>query len=200
MTGVILDDHELFANGLRCLLDEILDFATLFVCSDPDSAASTIDRASADLIVTDFYIPGYCAETFLPELRRRAPNAVIAAVSATLDRADAERARALGATVFVPKSAPVDTLAQTLKDAIAGSQTADAADASPPLGELGLTPRQGDILVKVGAGLSTKEIARSLAVSPETVKTHLAQMFRACGVANRIELIRWARGRGVALA
>ena len=59
---------------------------------------------------------------------------------------------------------------------------------------LGLTPRECDILRQLASGQSNKELARSLDISPNTVKTHIARLYAKLEVRNRIEAIEKARG------
>ena len=58
---------------------------------------------------------------------------------------------------------------------------------------LGLSPREIDVLERLAAGESNKEIARRLGISPNTVKTHLARVFEKLGVQRRVQAIEQAR-------
>jgi DNA-binding CsgD family transcriptional regulator len=58
---------------------------------------------------------------------------------------------------------------------------------------LGLTPRECQILAQLASGQSNKELARSLSISPNTIKTHLARLYEKLEVRNRIEAIEKAR-------
>lgn len=58
---------------------------------------------------------------------------------------------------------------------------------------LGLTPRECEILERLAAGESNKEMARSLGISPNTVKTHLARLYEKLEVARRVQAIEKAR-------
>jgi len=62
---------------------------------------------------------------------------------------------------------------------------------------LGLTDRECEVLRQAAAGLSNKEIARTLAVSPNTVKTHLSRVFEKLGAARRTEAVLKARELGL---
>jgi DNA-binding CsgD family transcriptional regulator len=58
---------------------------------------------------------------------------------------------------------------------------------------LGLTPREHEILERLASGQSNKELARALAISPNTIKTHLARLYEKLEVRNRVEAIQKAR-------
>lgn len=76
------------------------------------------------------------------------------------------------------------------------------APAPPPgnpaaVESLGISPRELAVLAELAAGGSTKEIARTLGVSPNTVKTHLARLFEKLGASRRTEAIARARDLGI---
>lgn len=62
---------------------------------------------------------------------------------------------------------------------------------------LGISPRELDVLREIAAGLSNKEIARRLAVSPNTVKTHVARLYEKLGARRRTDALRRARELGL---
>lgn len=62
---------------------------------------------------------------------------------------------------------------------------------------LGISPREHDVLLALAAGLSNKEIARQLDVSPNTVKTHLSRLFEKLGARRRTDAIMRARAHGL---
>lgn len=63
--------------------------------------------------------------------------------------------------------------------------------------ELGISPREVAVLEELAAGLSNKEIARRLGVSPNTVKTHLARLYEKLGATRRTDAVRRARELGL---
>lgn len=200
LTAILIDDHQLFSSGLQFLLEEHLSFRELSAHVDPRSAKAAIAAYAedVDMIITDFYMPGYDPADFIPDLRKCAPRATIICVSATLSAEDEQRARDLGADAFIGKHIPPAVLAQTIIDLVNGAEpTRETQLTAPPFAAAGLTVRQGEIVVLVAQGRSNKEIACALGLSPETVKAHLATIFREHELSNRIELIGWARRRGL---
>lgn len=202
LVGILIDDHELFVSGLKFLLTDAFPQAQLTVHKDPKSAETGIaaKAGAIDLIVTDYFMPGFAAEIFLPKLRRAAPRASIVCVSATLSPEDGRDARRYGADAFVGKHAPPETLIGVIKSALRGEAEAPAGDPGPaPVNfqAVGLTQRQGEIVLLATEGRSNREIAEQLGLSPETIKAHLAAVYRACEVSNRLELAAWARRQGL---
>lgn len=75
---------------------------------------------------------------------------------------------------------------------------APAFDGNPKaLAELGISPREVAVLQEIAAGLSNKEIARRLDVSPNTVKTHVARLYEKLGAKRRTDALRRARELGL---
>jgi DNA-binding CsgD family transcriptional regulator len=73
-----------------------------------------------------------------------------------------------------------------------------AFDGNPQaLASLGISPRELEVLQSLARGLSNKEIARALGVSPNTVKTHVARLFEKLDASNRAHAIARARDFGI---
>lgn len=77
-----------------------------------------------------------------------------------------------------------------------GSEPAPQAPSAPTAGAL--TPREGDILKLIAGGLSNKEIARDLAITPETVKSHVKHIFTKLNVERRVQAVSRAQVLGLA--
>jgi DNA-binding NarL/FixJ family response regulator len=119
------------------------------------------------------------------------PRLAVVALSAIDDTRWRQEVLAAGAVAFVAKSAPVESLESAIKDALEWAACGDE-----PLGSL-LTHREREILTLVAEGRTNGETARLLWLSPETVKFHLANVYRKLHVSNRSEAARWARRHGL---
>ena len=197
--GLLIDDHRLFASGLKLLLLGEFDFSSLEICYEPTSAEEIIANqdGNIDLIVTDFYVPGFNAIAMIENLRARAPAAKIVCISASSSPEDERCARNAGADMYVPKYADPELLVAAVKTLFSGKQTLPRLPDAKVHRALGLTPRQTQIIQEMARGLSNKEIALNFGLSPETIKSHVADMYRQTGMSNRIALINWARARGL---
>ncbi len=200
--GLLVDDHALFLSGLKRVLAEALTFRSLATATNPSNAAKILAATSGDmdLIVVDFFIPGFSAETFIPQFRHAAAKAKIICLSGTQSPKDKQTALSLGADAFVGKHAPPEELLEIVNRVLADNFDTSAVEATidaDGLKSLGLSPRQAEIVILAIRGASTKEVARQLEISPETVKTHLSTIYRVCGVSTRVELSSWARRHGL---
>jgi DNA-binding NarL/FixJ family response regulator len=121
-----------------------------------------------------------------------------------------------GATGYICKSSSTELLAKFLEHALSGRVTLPAAvvygpgaeagaDPSPSTAgrgaspDLGLTPRQTDVLGCLLRGMSTKQICRELGLSEGTVKSHTVAIFRALNVTSRAQVVIEASRRGVTI-
>ncbi|MEO0361459.1 MAG: response regulator transcription factor [Pseudomonadota bacterium] len=192
----IIDDHALFASGLALVLAGEGASATA-VFSDPTGFLSTRDRGGWDVLILDYFIPGHGGAEAIGALRRAAPGAAVLVVSGSVSTEDRRAALEAGAAAFLSKTAPPERLAGTVAALVAHAPPI-AEPVALPNEAVGLSPRQTEILNGVARGRSNKEIARGLDVSPETVKTHLSEIYRRLEVAGRMEAVAAARARGLA--
>jgi len=197
-TIVVLDDHQIFALGLEMMLGTLPDPVACLPRNDAEVAVTEVEAGTlrASLFVVDYYIPGSNAPDLVRRLRAACDTPVLV-VSASHNPADKAGALAAGALGFVNKSAPPAEILAALTGALSG-QSPTATAALDVLAPLELTPRQIDIVLLVSKGLTNKEIAQMLDVSPETVKTHLKHIFRRLGVSSRVEAVDHLRSIGLA--
>lgn len=200
----VVDDHRLFASGLAHLLSQPPISAEVELFADPDSLLNGRARHAQawDMIALDYFIPGRSPTEMIRSARKRFPTARILIVSGSLAPSDRAAALTAGADEFVGKTASFDRLVAVVSELLSKTRTdekrvIDTPDICAIAEAVGLSTRQLEILSCAAKGLSNKEIALSLAISPETTKTHFAEIFRRLNVRNRVEAIDAARARGL---
>ena len=200
-TIYILDDHKLFSGGLELLLKSLSGELSCrsFDTADDFLHVISTEEAKITLFVIDFYIPGCNVPDLIQQLLREEPSRRVLVVSASINLTDRQLAMDAGASLFLNKNTDPELLLKHVSTLLSGA-TPDAVmpDANDIAKRFGLTPRQLEILVLVSKGLSNKEVARTLEISPETVKTHLGDIFRRFEVSNKIEAVDFARSNGLA--
>lgn len=195
----IIDDHPLFSTGLSLLLEELgrpIQVST-FVSTEEFFHALTTDYS---LIILDYYLPGHDFSQTIQAIKEAGFTNSIVVVSASPSPTDKKTALAMGAAAFVAKHSHPDELLKTIAEVLDGGVDLDQqenAAVAVPLQASRLSQRQTEILLLVTKGYSNKEIARSLSISPETVKTHMKTIFQRIKVKNRIEAIEYLREHGV---
>ena len=207
MQVLICDDHPFMARALAMAMESALGAEVTVVHRFADAATTAATLADLRLCLVDFHIPGEDSGAGLATLRDAAPEARLLVFSGSESDADLRIALAAGAHGFLPKSASPDVIEAAVKLVLAGGRylpervetlafgNAEPAAAAPRAEAL--TGRQRDVLGHVARGLSNKEIARELAISPATVKVHVAQIIGILEASNRTEAVANARRAGL---
>lgn len=188
MRGLICDDHPLMREALAGALagrwpDLELDQAADF----PDAWARA--RDGVDVCLVDLSMPGAEPVAGLAALRAAAPDAIILVVTGLTDETLLNRVRECGVAAILSKNTPADVLIEAIVAAAPDLQT---------LGAGRLPPRLQEVLQFLAQGLTNKEIALRLGISPATVKIHVARVVSWLGAANRTDAVaRAQRGRRI---
>ncbi|MFA5122797.1 response regulator [Zavarzinia sp.] len=204
-TVVVADDHPLVRDAMRHALTQSLNDVTVVDASSLDEAKAAVDRlGSVDLVILDLNMPGMDGFTGLASMRAAHPLVPVAMVSATNDETVMRRAIEFGAAGFIPKSSPLETIAEAVGQILDGQvwlppSTAPAAagtgtsrqDIAKRLGEL--TPQQLKVLAMMSQGLLNKQIAYELGVGEATVKAHVTAILKKLGVHSRTQAVIAAR-------
>ena len=206
---LLIDDHALFRRGLRLMLREV--FPTVDVSeADGCAAASDMQEVSFDLIFLDWNMPGIQGELALDAIKLAFPACPVVVMSGEDDAGVIRSAIARGASGYVPKAAQPEVMLGALQLILAGGVylppqvlgathrgAATPVHSASPLNAL--TERQLEVLRRALKGTPNKVIARELAISEGTVKSHLSSAFRALDVRNRTEALYSAAKLGLRL-
>ena len=204
MKILVVDDHPLVRDAMSQLVSELGRDTT--VLQAPDCAAGLeVARANSDidLVLLDLNLPGLRGIPALERFRRDHPAMPVVIVSMFRDRETVHEAIRRGAIGFIPKSSSRETIVNALRLILAGSvyvppeaATGDSAreDAAPLVharsaAELGITPRQGQVLALVMKGRSNKQICRELGLAERTVKAHMSAVLNALKVTSRTQAV-----------
>lgn len=155
-----------------------------------------------DLVLLDLIFPGFDAPRDFPGLRRALPLTPIVVVSMVSDTSLIDDVMSAGANGFVSKSARPDDISAAFLAVMDGESVILRAshEASPhpmsedPLGAL--TGRQIEVLRYICKGMSNKEIARELDISPFTVRIHVSALLKSLGMSTRSAAASFAASRG----
>ncbi len=207
MHALLVDDHALFCEGVRLLVQYRLPSLTLEVAHDLAGALHRLhERPDIRLVLLDLGLPDADGLQGLARLREALPEVTVIVLSADERRETVLAAIDHGAAGYIPKTADsavfCDALATVLdgrvhlpEQALSVRPAPDATAAS----RLGLTPRQIEVLRLLVQGRSNKLIQRELGLSESTVKTHLEQIFRRLEVSSRTQAVVAAARLGLRL-
>lgn len=206
MKILIADDHELFRDGLRHVLDQLGSPLTIVEASDFPQAIVAVERErDIDIVLLDLSMPGMSWNDGLQRLKELLPETVpLIVLSASDDRRHVLQAVNMGAAGFIPKTSSSRVMLSALKLVLSGGVylppalleqgAGGALDGSGgPMGSESavsfLTPRQREVLTLLGQGKSNKEIARVLQLAEGTVKLHVTAILKALNVNNRTRAV-----------
>jgi two-component system, NarL family, nitrate/nitrite response regulator NarL len=204
---VIADDHTIFRDGLRRLLEAEPELEVVAEAADGTEAVKHTRELSPDCLLLDLAMPRMPGMEVLRDLSTDGDqlHTKIIVLTAAVERMEIVQALQLGARGVVMKEAATQLLMKAIRTVMSGQYwigreaVGDIVEflRTNPSGEkpsrnYGLTKREMDILTTIVAGLSNKEIARRFSLSEDTVKHHLTNIFDKVGVASRLELALFA--------
>jgi DNA-binding NarL/FixJ family response regulator len=199
---------------VRAVIEAACREAGVTVVDRAETAAAATEAcrsARPDLLVLDLELPDADGFRVLADLDDDRPRAVLVLA----DRADGDlvlRALRLGAHGYVTKAEGLRDLTATIRRVLAGERVMTPAlekDAMEALGrmarraregadvEAGLTRRERQVLELLGEGMTIGQIASRLGISPRTVETHVAKLYRKLGVRTRVQAISRAATLGL---
>ncbi len=204
MKILIIDDHILFAEGMRFLLSSYKEGIETLYAENFEAALKVVsEKGEPDLILLDLNLAGVNGFTLIKEFQDLNIWTPILIVSATDSPSAATMAIQKGASGFVSKASESSVLLSAIKTVI-------ESECYPPQQEVNqmvvsmegesvatITARQHEILYLLSQGMLNKQIAHELSISANTVKAHLHQIFRELNVHNRTAAVQNAHKCGL---
>jgi two-component system, NarL family, nitrate/nitrite response regulator NarL len=204
---VIADDHTIFRDGLRRLLEAEPELEVAGEAADGVEAISQTRELAPDILLLDLAMPRMPGMDVLRALSAdgEGQHTKIIVLTAAVERIQIVQALQMGARGVVMKESATQLLMKAIRTVMSGQywigreavgdivdfMRTNASGDRPPR-NYGLTKREMEILATIVAGLTNKEIARKFALSEDTVKHHLTNIFDKVGVASRLELALFA--------
>jgi DNA-binding NarL/FixJ family response regulator len=211
---LVVDDHPLFRQGLRQLLDLTPGFEVVGEAADGVQGLEQTVALRPDIVLLDFSMPGLDGMQVLARLREEASQSAAILLTAAIDRREMLEAVMLGARGVLIKTVDAEMLLRCVREVAGGgywleheainelvatlkgeSQSEREAERA---GDAHLTPRERQIVAAVVGGASNADISREFGLSGQTVKNHLGRIFNKLGVATRLELALYGLHNGLA--
>lgn len=201
----IADDHAVVRDGLRAVLSATSD---LVVVGDAATGEEVLRRAPVeawDVLVLDLQLADMSGLTVLRRLRPLVPRLGVLVLSMHPEDQYAVHVLQAGASGFLNKGRPAAVLLEAVRTIGAGRRYVTPDLAALLLSSAGphdephhaLTPRELEILIHVGRGMSTSLIAKTLDLSATTVSTHLARIREKLGLETTGQLAQYALRAGL---
>lgn len=203
MKILIADDHALFREALRQIVQKLEDDVTVLEAFDWQTAVA-LGKQNMDiaLALIDLKMPGMQEFVGLEAFFKAAATTPVVVVSASESVFDMRRVFNAGAKGFIAKNEPMDVFLSALRLVLSGGfyvpqkliqQPASAGVKPDGVSPFELTPRQMEVLKALILGKSNKEIASELSLSEVTVKVHITAIFKSLRVSNRRQAIQFAQ-------
>lgn len=221
---VIADDHHLFREGLRGMLEDA-GMEVVGEASDGADAVALARELEPDVVVLDIKMPGFSGIEVLRQIERSDPDVQTVVLTVSAENADVLEALAAGACGYLLKDMRADRLADGIRQAAeghmvlssdvaqaltayvrAGAETAVAeaaiAEAAAERRETegeppALTPREEEVLRLIAQGADNVAIGLELSISPHTVKQYVTNIFEKLGVRSRVQAAVYAVRAGL---
>jgi two-component system, NarL family, nitrate/nitrite response regulator NarL len=202
---LVADDHAIFRDGLRRLLEGSDDVTIVGEASNGNEAIKLLAKLKPDILLLDLRMPEKDGLGVLEEINFDSMTTRVIVLTAAEDDRDVVRAMRLGARGVVLKQSASDLLLKSIRKVSDGEiwldnrMTAEVIDAFKKSSEAGqrrekplLSDREKEIVQLVAQGFRNREIGEKLFISEQTVKNHLHNIFDKLGVSDRLELALYA--------
>lgn len=203
---LVADDHAIFRDGLRRLLEAEPGFAIVGEAADGYEAVRLAREASPDVLLLDLAMPRRSGLDALHDISTAQLPVRTLLLTASIEEPQIAAALRLGARGVVMKESATQVLIDSIRavmrgefwvgrEVVTGRVAARAAQAIAPERKtrpFGLTNREVEIVTTIVDGCTNREIAQRFKLSEDTVKHHLTSIFNKLGVANRLELALFA--------
>lgn len=212
-TVMVAVNLRLFGDVLTHSLERIAGIEVVY--PGPIRGAEVVKlyrRTLPDILLLDYILPGLDGPETTQEIRASSPTAKVLLLAGSYGPDDVERALAVGAVGFLPKSLSIDQLVEAIRQVhlqrpfVYQDQLVNLIDElrgrmrdKEELYErcASLTDRELEILRQLAEGRSTRQVATSMSMSAGTVKNYLTRIFCTTGAGSRLEAIYIARRTGL---
>jgi len=205
---LVADDHPIFRDGLRKLLEAEKDFKVIGEAADGGEAIEMAQQLKPDVLLLDLAMPRVPGLEALRQLGSSVETIRVILLTAAIEREQIVDALHHGVRGVVLKESATELLLKSIRCVMNGQYWVGRESVSdlvriirdltaiPEQGtrkrSYSLTPRELDIISAIVDGYTNKDIAEKFAIAEQTVKHHLGNIFDKLGVSNRLELALFA--------
>ena len=203
---ILVDDHSLFRNGLRGLLDRCAGCRVVGEAGSGEEFLALLDDVEADIVFMDFSMPGLDGAQTTERALARRPDLRIITLSMFGEESYYSRMVEAGAKGFLLKDSDIGDVLEAMDAVMAGGSYFSPQLLSSLTGRMRtredvpdeqLSSREREILVAVCQGISNQEIADTLFISKRTVDKHRANILEKTGCKNTASLVVYAIRNGI---
>ena len=198
---LLVDDHRIVREGLAAVIDRQPDMCVTAMAGDADDALHQYCRHQPDMTIMDLQLGRTSGVRAIETIRAQDPAARIVVLTMMRGDEDIHRALQAGAATYLLKDTAIEDLTGVIRNVFAGRHPRLSPEVKAQIaaraGRPTLTSREGEVLELVRRGLRNREIAATLAISEETVQSHVRSILGKLDAADRTAAVDIALRRGI---
>jgi len=209
---LIVDDHTIFREGLRALLELEPDFTVVGEATYGEESLIVVADEAPDVILLDLHLPDGSGSDYCRKLLQVSPKSKVLILSAYDDDQEVAAALISGASGYVLKTVNGERLAENIRSVQRGEVLLSPSIAAKVVQQLSrlqeetgrreealhaLTPREREVFFLASRGLKNTEIAARLYLSEKTIKTHLRNIYNKLDLGSKADLRLFAVKMGL---
>ena len=199
---LIADDHPVFRQGLRQILNEASDMVVIDEVSDGLEVLGRVRAGCCDIVLLDISLPGRNGIDILKQLKKERPGLPVLMLTMHPEEQYAIRALKAGASGYLTKESTPDELVTAIRKVSAGGKYVSSSLAENLAYELGrmdektphetLSDREYQIMLLIASGKTVTQIAKELSLSIKTISTYRSRILEKMRMKNNAELTYYA--------
>lgn len=212
LTAIIADDHAIVREGLKLLISVMENVSVIAEAADGDALMGHVRGTRADLLILDLGMPGVAGIQIISDIRALAPRMKILVLTANIEPRMVRAAIEAGADAYLTKDGDPEELGEAIGTVSTGktylARTVRFAigepvrNGGPPvtqeiLSPIPLTRRERQILALVAQGMTARDVAARLGISPLTARKHRENLMRKLNLHSAAELTVYAVRLGI---
>ena len=203
ITVLLVDNHPLVLDGLKALLETYGHIRVVATAVQASAGMEEARRTQPQVVLMDINMPQMNGIEAIDLFRSAVPDTRILMLSMHDNREYISASVLRGASGYILKDVPTEEIVAAIEAVAAGGTyfSSGVSDVllirNAPTGSELLTSRERDVLIRIAAGNSNREIADALALSTATVETHRKHLKKKLGIATTAGLIRYVMDNGL---
>ena len=191
MKVLLVDDHALIRSGVAAALAQ-KNFEVVAEASSVSQGLAMLNTHKPEITLIDINLGSGSEIDLIKQAKKDGTSSKFVVLTMHDDNQTLELAKAAGAVAFITKSAPTDRLLEVVQSVAAGVDRflkAGEINTLPERKDFDLTPRELEVLSLLPSGATANAIGGLLFLTEATIKTHLANLYRKLGAANRAQAV-----------
>ncbi|KGR73835.1 response regulator transcription factor [Ureibacillus sinduriensis] len=204
MKVVIIDNHALIRKGLQFIFSTVGTIQVTGEATNSQEALHLLNKVQPDIAIIDLQLGDEHGLNIIKEAHRLGVACKFAILASSMTEEDFQRAKDMNVDGFLSKEALAEELIYGLNVIAKGRKYYDPTILDGVMNsnslheyEEQLTPKEIEVLIELGKGLSNKEISNALYITEYTVKKHVSQIFSKLGLSDRTQAALYANAKGL---